>query len=160
MLTLKEARKLRNEREIQAILKFLISAVFIAILFILLFVYTNILSINSVFYLLPVPFLFIFGKICGMQNFFAPKEFIGEVRNIHVYRITERVSKGVGTGHGGSGGTHFEAELLLVDKKGKTMIKTFWYGDTVSRLKEGDEIAILRFVDEPIFIRHLSDKCN
>lgn len=153
MLTLKEARKIQNEREIQAIIKFLISVVFISIIFILIFVYTDILSLNKVFYLLPAPFIFVAAKASGFFNLFTQKEFVGEVRSIHVYRITERVSKGVGSGHGGSGGTHFEAELIVFDKNGKSVIKTFWCGDVVSNLSEGDEIAIMRFLDEPILIK-------
>ena len=153
MITLNEARVLQSRREKKAIKKFFGFVVIIAVMFCGIYLYTDLFEISAVFYVITLLILISIAKYCGIDRFFSAKEFIGEVQDVHIYRITERVSKGVGVGHGGSGGTHFEAELLVKNRKGRTIFKTFWNGDVTSHLAVGDEIAILRFVDEPILIK-------
>ncbi len=153
MMTLEQARVLQSQREKSVITKFLVFVIVTVAVCFGIFSCTDLFSVNYIFYIIPVLVLIVIGKYCGIDKFFTAKEFVGEVRDVHIYRITERVSKGVGGGHGGSGGTHFEAELLVKNKKGRTILRTFWNGDVTSHLAEGDEIAILRFVDEPILIK-------
>lgn len=153
MMTLDEARVLQRQREKKAIKKFFGFVIIIAVICCGIYLYTDLFSVNAIFYVIPILILIGIAKHCDIDKFFSAKEFIGEVQDVHIYRITERVSKGVGIGHGGSGGTHFEAELIVRNRKGQTIFRTFWNGDVTSHLTEGDEIAILRFVDEPILIK-------
>lgn len=153
MMTLDEARVLQKQKEKKSITRFLISTAVIIVLFFFAFKNTGLFSINYAIYLIPAVILLIAAKICGVDKFFTSKEFAGEVCDVHFYRITEPVSKGAGKGHGAHGVTHFEAELIVKNKKGRTMMKTFWGGDVTDHIAEGDEIAILRFVDEPVLIK-------
>ncbi len=153
MLTLDEARAMQKSRQKKSPLKFFVLAVLIASGSVFVFLCTDIIALSSVFYLLPLPFLLLAVKLSEITRLFAPKEFQGEVVSVRVYIMGASKTKGAGRGHGPNTKSHYEAELLLKDKKGKALFKTFWNGDVTSHLRPGDEIAVLRFIDEPILIR-------
>lgn len=90
-------------------------------------------------------------KYSGILTFFHPKEFIGEVIKIYIYRADERRVKGGGVAPLME--RQFEAEIIVKNEKGKTLLRVFPNGDAASRLYEGDTIAILRFINEPIVIK-------
>ncbi len=150
MLTLKKARRIQRAEESKIIIKFLVFAVIIGIGSFVLFRYTDILSINSVFYLIPVALLLIAGRYTGIFQFFSKREFIGTVVKIDIYPVKEQKVKGA---KGYTNFNHYlEAEILVRNEKGQIYSRILPNGDITSRLSEGDKIAFLRFIYEPVVI--------
>lgn len=154
-MTLDEARVLQQQIEKRRIISFCISSAICVILFFFLFHFSNILEISNVFLVFPVIAFFIIIKSCNILEFLTQKEFIGEVIGIHTFRTRDRIVKGAGWGHGSNASkAYLASEIIVKNQKGRTIIKTFRNGDVVSKLSEGDEIAILRFIDkQPILIK-------
>lgn len=150
MMTLKEARRIQREREQKVILQFLVLCAVVAVASVLTFAYTNIIEISNIFYLLPFAAMVGVVRITEISKLFAPKEFIGNVENIDIYTVKSQRVKGERSYIQNEG---LEAEILLRNKSGRTMIKVLPNGDITSRLCLGDEIAFLRFIDEPVVIK-------
>jgi len=155
MLTLEQARKIQKKSEIKTLLIFIVPTLIIAIVSYLVFSNIEINEDAAKYYTLYylVPFV-LWGLVIaksGITKFFLPKEFEGEVLKIEIYRAEERKTK--------SGGfdalqdKSMEAELMVKGKNEKTILRIFPNGDTTSRLREGDRVTLLRFVDEPIVIK-------
>lgn len=150
MLTLKKARRIQRAEESKIIIKFLVFAVIIGIGSFVLFRYTNLLSINSVFYLIPIALLLLAGKYTEIFKFFSKREFIGTVVKIDIYPVKEQKVKGA---KGYTNFNHYlEAEILVRNEKGQIYSRILPNGDITSRLSEGDNVAFLRFIDEPVVI--------
>ena len=151
MLTLKKARRIQRAEESKIIIKFLVFAVIIGIGSFVLFRYTNLLSVNSVFYLIPIALLLLAGKYTEIFKFFSKREFIGTVVKIDIYPVTESRVKGSRTYDNGRY-SYLEAEILVRNEKGQIYSRILPNGDITSRLSEGDNVAFLRFIDEPVVI--------
>ena len=155
MLTLEQARKLQKKAEIKTALKFIIPTVLVAVISFLFFYFIDLNKDMSnyykIYYLVPFAVELVIIKFSGISGFFKPKEFIGEVMKNEIYRAEERKVK--------SGGfdalqdKSFESELMVRNKDGKTIFRVFPRGDATANLLEGDEVAVLRFVNEPVVIK-------
>lgn len=154
MLSLENARKIRNKSEIKVLTVFLVLTAIIAAASYLVFTKIEfgeeMSNYYKMYYLVPLVLWAIVIKKSGITRFFQPREFVGEVIKVEVYRAEERKTK--------SGGfdalqdKSFEAELMVRNDKEKVILRVFPNGDATNRLREGDRVAILRFVDEPVVI--------
>ncbi len=155
MLTLEQARTIRKKAEIKTALKFIIPTVLVAVISFLVFYFIDFNKEMSdyykIYYLVPFAVEIVIIKLSGITEFFKSKEFIGEVMKNEIYRAEERKIK--------SGGfdalqdKSFESELMVRNKDGKTIFRVFPRGDATANLLEGDTVAVLRFVDEPVVIK-------
>lgn len=155
MLTLSEARKRQSKKQKSVLAIFITATVIIALA--TYFVFTSIeinedsAKYHSLYYLVPLVLWGIVIAKSGITTFIQPKEFEGEMIKIEIYRAEERKTK--------SGGfdalqdKSFEAEVMVKGDNGKVILRTFPNGDATSNLREGDRIAVLRFVNEPIVIK-------
>ena len=152
-MTLKQAQAIQREKETQVIIKLIgFSSIVLVASFLLLY-YTKMLEISSIFYLIPFAMEGIVIKKTGASTFFTPRIFVGKVIKIDIYGVSEARVKGAGKGHGSNYNRFLEAELIARNEKGKTVLRKLYNGDITARLSEGDEIAFLRFIDEPIVIK-------
>lgn len=155
-MTLQQARNLQKQEEKRVILKLIISAVIIGVASFLLFCYTDILQRSSLYYLIPFAALLVAVKYTGFATLFTAKEFTGTVIKNEIYNADERKVK--------RGGFHalqdrfMESEIIVKNEQGKTLIRVYRNGDITNKLIEGDKIAILRFVPEPVVIESKSIK--
>lgn len=154
MLSLADARKIQKKAEIKTLALFIALTAAIGIISYLVF---SLIEFNDdisdyykLYYLVPFALWGVVIKISGAMRFLQAKEFVGEIIKVEIYRAEERKTK--------SGGfdalqdKSFEAELMVKNEKGKVIMRVFPNGDTTSRLREGDKVAILRFVNEPVVI--------
>lgn len=151
-MTLSEAKIKQKERERKAIISFSLSLLFIAIGSFLLFYFTEILTISSIFYLFPVALIALALKKTRIYKFLEPREFVGNVVRMDVYPVK------VGKIHGDdtyeqTWGETLEVSLIVDDgRKTKSVAvyaaKETWY------LAEGKKVAILRFIYYPIIIEN------
>ncbi len=154
MISLENARKLRNKAEIKVLAVFLVLTAVIAVASYLVFTKIEfndeMSNYYKMYYLVPLVLWGFVIKKSGITRFIQPREFFGEVIKIEIYRAEERKTK--------SGGfdalqdKNFEAELMVKNDKEKVILRVFPNGDATNRLREGDKVAILRFVDEPVVI--------
>ncbi len=152
-MTLEEARQFQKKEEKRILIKFLVCVVVCAIFFFLSFYFSNLLDITNAFLAFPIVALIFIISYFDIFTFFTPKEFKGKIISIYTFSTRKKIVKGAGWGNGPNVTKSFLAsEIIVKNEKGKTMIKTFRNGDIVSKLKEGDEIIILRFVDQQPFI--------
>lgn len=152
-MTLEEARKTQKKEEKRRLTVFSVWICACAIACFLLFYFTDILSISSVFYLLPVLAAGLIVKYCGMLDFLTPKEFRGKIIRLYTFSTRDQVVRGAAWGHGPNvTKAYLATEIMVENEKGKTRIETYRNGNVVSRLSEGDEILILRFIEEQPFL--------
>jgi len=158
MITLDEARILQKNRQKTSIMKLSIPLVLILASFIIALLCTDIIhtfensNLKSAIILIAIPVFIIIVKFSKATKFFAPREFIGEVINVYVYRTKVTPTSYAGRGHGDPGEIRLVAELSVKNENGRIIEMTCWNGDVASHLRPGDKIAILRFIDEPILI--------
>lgn len=155
MLTLDDARKIRKKAELKTLLLFLIPTAVIAVasyfVFTLIEFNEDVSNYYKMYYLVPLVLWGFVIKKSGVTRFLQPKEFVGEVIKIEIYRAEERKTK--------SGGfdalqdKSFEAELMVKNSKEKVILRVFPNGDATNNLREGDTVALLRFVNEPVVIK-------
>ncbi len=155
MLTLEQARKIQKKAEIKTALAFILPTIAVAIISFLVFYFIDFSKEMSdyykIYYVIPFAIEIVIIKLSGVTTFFKPKEFVGEVMKNEIYRAEERKVK--------SGGfdalqdKSFESELMVRNKDGKTIFRVFPRGDATANLLEGDEVAVLRFVNEPVVIK-------
>ena len=155
MLTIEQARKIQKKAEIKTALAFILPTIAVAVISFLVFYLIDfnkeISDYYKIYYVVPFAVELVIIKFSGVTEFFKPKEFIGEVMKNEIYRAEERKVK--------SGGfdalqdKSFESELMVRNKNGKTIFRVFPRGDATANLLEGDEVAVLRFVNEPVVIK-------
>lgn len=160
MLTLYEARKIRKRTELKTLLLFLIpTAVIAAASYFIFTSFTldeDVSNYYKMYYLVPLVLWGFVIKKSGVTRFFQPKEFVGSVIKVEVYRAEERKTK--------SGGfdalqdKSFEAELMVKNDKNKVVFRVYPNGDATNNLREGDTVALLRFVNEPVVIKGMYRK--
>ncbi len=151
-MTLSEAKIKQKERERKAIISFSLSLLFIAIGSFLLFYFTEILTISSIFYLFPVALIALAVKKTRIYKFLEPKEFIGNVVRMDVYPVK------VGKIHGDdtyeqTWGEALEVSLI-VDNGRKTKSVAVYAAKETWYLAEGKKVAVLRFIYYPIIIEN------
>ncbi len=149
MITHKTAKRLQKERETKSILTFSVLFVIIEAGTYLWFGFTDILKISTVFYLIPVFLLGYAAKKTRITEFFKPREFLGTVINIDVYIAKTSRVKGKPSYVMNE---HTEAEILI-ERDGKPKSKVIPYSPLTEHLREGDRVAFLRFIDQPIVIK-------
>lgn len=148
MISHKAAKQIQKERETKAILSFAVSAVVIGAAAYLWFAFTDILSISSVFYLVPIAALAFAIKKTRITEFFKPREFAGKVVDVDVYIVkTARVK-----GKPSYVMNEYPEAEILIEKDGKPKSKVLPHCPLTEHLREGDEVAFLRFIDQPIVI--------
>ena len=149
-MTITEARKIQKERERKAIYSFIAAVAFIGIGSFLLFCFTEILLVSTVFYLIPIGLFALAVKKTGIYKFLEPKEFVGTVVKMDVYPVKVGKIRGDDT-YEQNWGESLEVELII-DNGSKTKMvavlasKATWY------LAEGKKVALLRFIYNPIII--------
>lgn len=149
-MTLKEARALQRERETKAILSFLASVAFIALGSFLLFYFTDVLSISSIFYLIPIGLLGIAVKKTKIYKFLEPKEFAGKIARMDVYPVKVGKIRGDDV-YEQTWGESLEVALIVDDGK-KSRSVAVLAGKETWHLAEGKKVTILRFIYYPIII--------
>ncbi len=150
MLTLKEARAMQKERETKAILSFIASILFIALGSFLLFYFTDILEISSIFYLIPIGLAALAVKQTKIYNFFAAKEFTGKVVRMDIYPVKVGKIRGERL-YQQNWGEALEIYLIVDDGK-RSKTATLYASKDTAPLSVGDTVAILRFVYFPVMI--------
>ncbi len=151
-MTLKEARKIQKERETKAILTFLASFAFIALGSFLLFYCTDVLSLSSIFYLVPVCLLGLTIKKTKIYKFFQPKEFVGKIVRMDVYPVKVGTMKGDDAYEYRMSTSESLEVYLIVDNGDKSKSVAVLAGKATWYLAEGKKVAILRFIYYPIII--------
>ena len=151
MITLEEARLLQKKNQIKVITNFLFFTALIALGTFLLFKFTDILTRNSVYYLVPIALLILTIYKTGLSELFTKKEFIGVVIKNEIFPADEKkVKRG---GFDALQDKHLVAEIIVKSDEGKTMLRTFYNGPITTNLVEGDKVAILRFISHPVVIK-------
>lgn len=155
-MTLNEARKLQKKNETKSIVSFLVCFTVIGLLSALMFSYTTVLE-KSAFYLMLPSFALTMAVIkTKIYLFLTRKEFIGRVVHVHIYSIRERQRKGFNYGTGAnSTKRRNEAEIIVENEDGSSVMLTVKHQDTVAKLSDGDKLAILRFIEAPVIIEDL-----
>lgn len=151
-MTLKEARAIQKERETKAILSFLASVAFIALGTFLLFYFTDVLSISTAFYLIPIALFGLAIKKTKIYKFFEPREFVGNIVRMDVYPVRVGTMKGDDRYEYRMSTSEALEVALIIDNgdKSKSVAviasKATWY------LAEGKKVAVLRFIYYPIIV--------
>ena len=149
-MKLNEARRLQKEIQSKVLLKFFGFSVVFGVLSLLLVHYSGLTERIPTLYILPLIAIFFVGRKTHIGKMFSPKEFIGEVIDIDIYGVTSQRVKGERSYIRKYG---LEAEIIICNKNGKKFTKTLPNGDITERLCLGDQIAFLRFIEEPIVIK-------
>lgn len=150
MLTLKEARTIQKKRERKAIISFISSVLFILIGSFILFNFTEILTVSTIFYLIPIGLLGVAVKNTKIYKFFNSKEFTGKVLRMDVYPVKVGSIKGDDI-YEQDWGEALEISII-VDNNGRSKSATLYASKDTARLSVGDTVTILRFIDTPIII--------
>ena len=135
------------------VFKIIFSLIICGVFFVILFSLTNWLSISSAFLVLPSIAVILIIDHNKVLEFLTKKEFFGKLEDIEIYSVRRNTVKGAGWGFPNSLITLKVAKITVRNEYGELLIKTFQNGDVTDKLSLGDEIAILRFIDEqPILI--------
>ena len=158
MLTLDEASDLQRKKERKILIKFFVLLALWALLLIVSFRIADTLTVSRSILFIPSAAIIGVFALSGITKLFAPKEFVGKIISIHVFATRDKVVKGAGRGNGPNVTKLYNmSEIIAESENGKSIICEFRNGDAVSQLSEGDVIAVLRLVDEPIIITKYSN---
>ncbi|MBQ3230721.1 MAG: hypothetical protein IJB49_06845 [Clostridia bacterium] len=150
LLTLDEARRIQKSNTRKVVLKFVIFVAIVAAATYALYAFTDMFERSSFYYVIPALAVIIAIKLTDFYRIFTPKEVFGEALKIDIYSADERkVKRG---GFGALQDRFFEAELMVRSESGKVIFRIYRNGDATSVIAEGDKIALLRLVDEPVII--------
>ncbi len=149
MLTLKEAKKIQNERESKALISFVLSIALVLMSYYVILEYTNLFSLSSLFYLIPIGLLLLAVKKTRIYLFLTPKEFIGDVVYLNVYEVRSQRVKG---GRGYMTNDHLEVDLIIERKDGKSKNIQIPASPLTNEIAVGTRLALLRFIYQPIII--------
>lgn len=154
-MTLNEAKKIQKEREKRSIGWFILSVALTALITFLLFKFTTLFSISSAFYLIPIGLLALTVKKTKVYLFLTAKEFRGKVVRLDVYPVKTGNIKGEHTYETSQG----EAlEVAMYIDNGKTAkLKEMYASPLTYKISVGTELALLRFIDQPIIIEAKND---
>lgn len=150
MLTLKEARKIQKERESKALILFVLFLGLTGLITFLLTTFTNVFSIHTAFYLIPIILVCFSIKKTKIYLFLRQKEFTGKVVRLDVYPVKVGKIKGEHTYESGQGET-LEVSLI-VDNGEKSRMIELYAGELTAKIAEGTKLSLLRFIDQPIII--------
>lgn len=160
MITISDARREQQKITGKILIHFVFSLTICGIFFVILFSLTNWLSISSAFLVLPSITVIIIIDRSRVLEFLSKKEFIGKLVDIEIYSVRRNTVKGVGWGYPNSQITFKVAKVTVSNEQGKVLIKTFRNGDVTNKLSLGDEIAILRFIDDQPILIHSNHNSN
>lgn len=154
MLSIEEARARQRRAEKRTIIVFLVSLVVAAAATAALFTLTGWLSKSFVFWLIPAALTLLIVYKSNIGTFLQPKEFRGEISDIYVFCSRDQVVKGAAWGHGPNvTKAYLASRFTIADKqKGKSIERSYRNNEVISNLSIGDELVILRFVDEPVIL--------
>ena len=150
MLTLKEAREIQKSREQKAIISFIASVVFISLGSFLLFYFTDILELSTIFYLIPIGMIGFAVKKTEIYKLFSAKEFTGKVVRMDVYPVKVGKIRGERL-YQQNWGEALEIYLIVDDGK-RSKTATLYAGKDTALLSVGDTVALLRFIYMPVMI--------
>ncbi len=117
--------------------------------------YTNILKHGTFYYIFPAVAILLAFIATRMHKFLEKKEFCGKVVKIHIYNLDwTRIRMG-SDGKRPAFKLHtysnkIEGEIIVQNEKGKTMLKTVRNRDLLLKISEGDSVALLRTIDDPV----------
>lgn len=149
-MTLNEAKKLQKERERKAILVFCISVGLIGLVTLLLFKFTTVFEISTAFYLIPIGSFTLAVKKTKIHLFLTAKEFRGKVVRLDVYPVKTGNIKGEHT-YETSQGEALEV-AIYIDNGKRTKLKEMYASPLTYGITVGTDIALLRFIDQPVII--------
>lgn len=149
-MTLNEAKKLQKERERKAIFVFCISVGLIGLVTLLLFKFTTLFSVSSAFYLIPIGSFALAVKKTKIHLFLTAKEFRGKVVRLDVYPVKTGNIKGEHV-YETMQGEALEV-AIYIDNGKRTKLKEMYASPLTYGITVGTEIALLRFIDQPIII--------
>ncbi len=150
MLTLNEAREIQKAREKKAIISFTASILLIALGSFLLFYFTDLLELSTVFYLIPIGLFGFAVKKTEIYKLFSAKEFTGKVVRMDVYPVKVGTIKGDDT-YEQDWGEALEVSIIVDDGK-RSKTATLYAGKDTALLSVGDTVALLRFIYVPVMI--------
>lgn len=154
MLTLDEAKKIQKEREIKALIISLSSFALTALFTFVLYTFTGIFELSSVFWLIPIIIVALTLKKTNLLLFLTPRIFKGNVVRMDVYAVKTGTIKGDNT-YEVRQGEAFEAELF-VENESKMRSVRLPSGPMTANISVGTKVALLRFVEQPVIIEQKS----
>ncbi|MBO4216473.1 MAG: hypothetical protein J5940_00860 [Clostridia bacterium] len=120
----------------------------------LLFTLTDLLDEHKAFLALPTLVLVLIVIKSRILEFFTKKELHCRIDRILEFSTRDKNVKGAGWGHGSNVTDAYKVvEITAHDKSGYTYVKAFRLDDSVKDFEEGDEIAVLRFINAPVLIK-------
>ena len=147
LLPIDEARKRQEKRQWKAIRSFCISLLTDAVATLLLVHFTD--------YFDRIPSLYVFPLLAAalcfyrtrMHLFFTPKERTGTVRHTEEYEVATRARKQMEPMRRVMG----QEMCIVIDlDDGKSVVMRFPGGKAVEALRDGDRVALLRFLVWPV----------
>lgn len=152
MLTLNEARRLQAEREKKAVIRFSVLIAVIVAAFISVFVFTDYFQkYPALLYAVAAVSFAVSCMNSKIYRFFSPKEFTGTVVYINT---SVELAKAYASHQPGVKYRTNEIRMLemIVDNGKKTVRKNTEYDLKWGEFREGQTVALLRFIDRPILI--------
>lgn len=152
MLSIDEARTIQKERSSKALTKFILFVVCDALLILLYFLLIKRFNVKeyAIVSFFTLIILYIQIKRSKVYLFATPKEFTGIVRYYNV--ISETIKDNLSHLPGDKYRTHecVFGDLVLENRAGKTISKKFVYTEYYGKIKVGDEVTVLRFIERPV----------
>lgn len=154
MLTIEEARTRQKRAEKRALIVFFTAVAVAAAASACLFVFADLLSRSAAYRAIPAVMLLMICFKSDIRVFFQPKEFVGEISKIDVFRGRDQVVKGAAWGHGPNvSGAYLCTKFTITDKQsGKTIERAYRNNADITKLAVGDKLAVLRFVEWPVVL--------
>lgn len=149
-MSLREARERQKEIQTKVIIKIsLYTASILAFVFCIHF-FTDLFGLYPALYALPVV-LFLFAlKNSRALEFLQPKEFIGTVKYCN---IALEPQKKYASGQAGVGYDSYDVpmmQIIAINSQGRKYARDFQCRGNFGEFKEGDRIAVLRFIEIPL----------
>lgn len=154
MLTLDEAKKIQKERERKSLIISLSSFVSTALVTFILYSFTGIFEMSSIFWLIPIIIVVLTLKKTCLYLFLIPRVFKGKVVRMDVYAVKTGTIKGDHT-YEVRQGEAFETELF-VESESKMRTVRLPSGPMTANISVGTKVALLRFVEQPVIIEQKS----
>lgn len=148
MLTLDEAKKIQKSRERKTLIISFSSFTLIALITFVLYEFTGIFELSSVFWLIPIILVALTLKKTSLLLFLTPRVFEGKVVRMDVYAVKTGTIKGDDI-YEVQQGEAFEAELF-VENGNKMRTVRLPSGPMTANISVGTKVALLRFVEQPI----------
>ena len=156
MVTLKQARELQKKRSKACLLKFSVFVLITAAIWCVLFFFTDYLTKYAALYILFPALLSIGVKTSRLFIFLQKREIFGKVVDSNIKMTTARRY-----GASNQPGTTYAAseipflEITVETPAGKRVRKETPYRWAWGEYMPGQEVALLRFIDQPILLKDI-----